>query len=101
MGEYADIEIDRGMNEYLDGIYQIGSINDDICDDNCSYIEGIEEPETILEFKTIKKETSKAWLLIMTGDAETWFPKSVCVIKGNLITVPKWLLDKIADWDNL
>lgn len=50
-----------------------------------------------LPFKSIKKETDKAWLLIMTGDAERWFPKSKCDVEGNFIFLPRWLELKMMD----
>jgi hypothetical protein len=42
------------------------------------------------------KETEKAWLLKLkptTGTKQRilWFPKSVCKLKGKVLTIPSWL----------
>ena len=52
---------------------------------------------TELEYKFIIKETDKAWLLRMSGNAESWWPKCVCDIGDigeKLITVPDWLIQQ-------
>lgn len=39
---------------------------------------------------TLIKETAAAWYLDCDGDEE-WFPKSLCSLNGNTLTVPKWI----------
>jgi len=50
----------------------------------------------VLEFKFIIKETHKAWLLKMTGNARQWFPKKFCKLdeENKLIAFPKWIYDQ-------
>ena len=48
-------------------------------------------------YKSIVAETSKAWLLRMSGDAHTWFPKRYCTIDDTKVYVPLWLVDKMID----
>lgn len=89
MGEYADDSIEREWNEMLDEI-EDGDIDDS------SFIRG-GIAYTIFEFKSIKKETEKAWCIIMTGGAERWYPKSKCIVNGDMIAIPNWLKDKIME----
>lgn len=47
--------------------------------------------DVTIKIKSVKHETDKAWLAILTDDSEVWFPKSQCDLKGEKITLPKWL----------
>lgn len=95
MGEYADMafeqEFDNHIDWLLDGPY---GEEEDYSQTNYVTVKDANE----YEFKTIKKETQKAWLLIMNGGNEMWFPKSHCTIKDNMIIIPTWLVyKKIAE----
>ncbi len=63
---------------------------------NKDLVEIVEIAET--SFKTIIRETDKAWLLEFEENKKEWFPKSCCTLveyfeDGKLIA-PKWLLDE-------
>lgn len=47
------------------------------------------------EYKSIIKETAKAWLLKMNGGASLWIPKSQCKVDDEYIYIPKWLTEKM------
>lgn len=51
-----------------------------------------EEKYSIL-FDKLITETADAWLLDIDG-VETWFPKSLCKIEDNHITMPYWLAEE-------
>jgi len=100
MGDYANDAIERDLGIYLNEMHGDSSYEEDLGENlaDCTNYVKVSENDN-LEFKSIKKETPKAWLLIMSGDAEYWFPKSKCSIKNNILTVPKWLLRRIAGWE--
>ena len=60
------------------------------------------EDAKVLDIKSVKLETPKAWLAILEDGIEIWFPKSQCSMGENTlkITVPEWLLraKDIASW---
>jgi len=59
--------------------------------------------DKVLDFKSIKHETSKAWLTILKDDSEVWFPKSQCSMKDEKsLVVPEWLVKAkdIDSWDD-
>ena len=62
------------------------------------------EGTILLDIKSVKHETSKAWLAILKDDSEVWFPKSQCSMeKDNLISVPEWLMKAKnipSSWDD-
>jgi hypothetical protein len=80
MGEYADDAFERDWHN------QFGDEEEDVVTS--------QEPN-LLEFKSIKAETSKAWLFEMNGGAIRWLPKSQCYIAGTFVHVPRWLELKI------
>jgi hypothetical protein len=49
------------------------------------------------EFSSMIRETSKAWLLVMSGGATRWFPKSHCSISDNTVYLPTWLESMMFD----
>lgn len=55
------------------------------------------QPPVHYEFKRIVKETEKAWLLEMSGWAQHWFPKKHATLANNIVTLPKWLDDKMIE----
>lgn len=46
-----------------------------------------------LSIIAIIRETEKAWLLLI-GDNEQWFPKSQVFVKGKMLLIPNWILQK-------
>ncbi len=89
MGEYADMEIERDLSYHLDDEYLDKEDKEDI-----SIVQA--EKWEAFDFLKIKQETEKAWLLIMNGSAEQWFPKKYCRIKDNTVYLPIWLRNKIT-----
>jgi hypothetical protein len=101
MGEYADMSIESGLSNYIDfktnsGIYENYDYLDEWDGEDIPIIRA--KKWDSFEFLEIKRETEKAWLLIMNGKAERWFPKKHCRIKGNTILLPIWLRNKMAGW---
>ena len=54
---------------------------------------GFDEDEVSFDIDELKKETDKAYLVVIEGD-EYWLPKSVCDIEGDTIVMPVWLAAK-------
>jgi hypothetical protein len=94
MGEYADYTIENELNYHIDEMFDDSDDLDFNSDIPVSLIKEID----CIEFSHIKKETDKAWLVVMTGKAEIWFPKSKCWIIGNKVDLPIWLRNKMAGW---
>ena len=80
----------------MDGEYATDALERDFFIDNDEDINTI-QLESKFEFKAISRETDKAWLLVMSGGAEKWFPKSVCRIEDDLIFLPAWLEVKMME----
>lgn len=100
MGEYADMEIERGFSEYFNQRQGIGIYNPEHED----YIEewcGEEVPShieqwTSFEFNNIERETPKSWLLNMMGGNRQWFSKKYCKLVHNRILLPQWYCDMLT-----
>jgi hypothetical protein len=101
MGEYADIEIDRGMNEHFD---IIDGKFDDLIDIENNDLEWclkttINFPNPNMRFKiplSIIRETPKA-VLITIKEKVYWFPKSHThpIEDNKYLSVPRWLIERV------
>lgn len=89
MGEYADDVIDSGLTEdFPFGFTKMSRY--------------VPVKWSVFEYKSVVRETEKAWLLKMSGDALTWWPKSECVLhsNGKTISVPGWLVESKMEEKN-
>ena len=94
MGEYADDAIERDLSYHIDEFQE--NTNELFETDN-SFIKSDEYIS--YEFNRVKSETSKSWLLIMNGGHELRLPKSQCEIKDNIVLIPRWLVNKIINFN--
>jgi len=46
------------------------------------------------KFDCIVRETDDAWLIKFDAGFTTWFPKSRCYIKNNILYLPRWLKNR-------
>src|SRR6056297_720823 len=99
MGDYADDLMYDAIDAMGHGGYIYSEVDESDPrideDEEVSSSSNVSVSMDSYEFKSIKKETNKAWLLIMSGGNEMWFPKSKCKIDGDKIILPEWLKLKI------
>lgn len=87
MGEYADMEFDRGLDEWFD----------EGCPTPYDYYPEAKTKWHKFNYKNIIAVTEKAFYLEMSGGAKTWFPKSQSVIDRveKNIFISNWLYEKM------
>lgn len=84
MGDVADSIVERMSDPFYEGHTRYFKSQ---CNVTKSHI----------DFKSVIRETEKAWLLLLKEDKEQWYPKEYCIISEEYkdIIVPDWLLKKI------
>ena len=54
-------------------------------------------PTCQILYNCVLNETPLAWLVVIGGGKKFWAAKSQCSLKGNKVTMPKWLKEKIPE----
>jgi len=102
MGEFADMEIERSLNDHLD--YQTGSgfYSDDNQDND--FLDDWEGEDIVIHRDSFKvfhvkeqiRTTKKSWLLLLEEDNKAhWFSKKFCRNSGDKVIAPSWLIELI------
>lgn len=93
MGDNADMAFDEGFEGYVErqiDYYEDADPNPYEADHDDETRPDTDEPEEF-EYRRVVTQTSRAWLLEMSGGANRWFPKSMCSLDGDKVLVPTWL----------